>query len=75
MAGAWPRVSGERGDGLGLASMRDRARAAGGSVEINSEAGHGTRIQVTVPYGPVRCRSRCGPFHSRVVRGRSPDRP
>jgi signal transduction histidine kinase len=41
-----------QGDGLGLASMRDRARATGGRVEINSQAGHGTRIEVTVPYGP-----------------------
>ena len=35
--------------GLGLLSMRERAEAIGGSLEIRSEPGAGTRLDVTVP--------------------------
>lgn len=35
--------------GLGLASMRERASLAGGRVRIRSHPGHGTRIEVEVP--------------------------
>ena len=35
--------------GLGLASMRDRARTAGGKLTISSAAGAGTRVRMRVP--------------------------
>ncbi len=41
------RVNGE--PGLGLRSMRERARLAGGYLKINSVPGKGTRIEATVP--------------------------
>ena len=34
---------------FGLISMRERARLLGGKLEINSEIGNGTLIQVTIP--------------------------
>jgi signal transduction histidine kinase len=36
---------------LGLASMRERARAAGGRVEVTSEPGRGTTVRLEVPAG------------------------
>ncbi len=39
---------------LGLASMRERARLAGGTFEMLSEPGRGTTVRVTVPIGEVR---------------------
>ena len=39
--------------GLGLENIRERAAAAGGVVRIRSRAGHGTHIDVTVPYEPA----------------------
>ncbi len=42
----------ERGrGGLGLASMEERARLAGGSFHVESSPGHGARIVVEVPVG------------------------
>ena len=38
-----------RGGGLGLLSMEERARAAGGSLTITSAHGRGTRLQVQLP--------------------------
>ncbi|MEZ5365623.1 MAG: PAS domain S-box protein [Bryobacterales bacterium] len=35
--------------GLGLTSMRERAGAIGGSIEIHSEPGAGTRVELTAP--------------------------
>ena len=35
--------------GLGLASMRDRAAAAGGTLTINSAPGKGARVRLSVP--------------------------
>jgi signal transduction histidine kinase len=35
--------------GLGLASMRDRAAAVGGTLLVRSAAGTGTRIRMSVP--------------------------
>jgi signal transduction histidine kinase len=35
--------------GMGLAGMHERAKAIGGQVEIDSEPGHGTRINLTIP--------------------------
>jgi len=39
---------------LGLRSMRERALAVGGSLEVSSSRGHGTRIVVRVPSAPPR---------------------
>ena len=36
-------------DGNGLAGMRDRARALGGTLSIDSPRGHGTRLLLRVP--------------------------
>ncbi len=38
--------------GLGLASMRDRATAAGAALDIRSAPGRGTRIRLVMPTGP-----------------------
>jgi len=35
--------------GLGLVSMQERVRLVGGSFEITSKAGNGTRVQVRIP--------------------------
>jgi signal transduction histidine kinase len=40
--------------GLGLASMRERAAAVGGSLTIRSSAGAGTRVRMIVPPGGPR---------------------
>jgi signal transduction histidine kinase len=37
-------------DGLGLASMRQRVQAVGGSIDIASSPKAGTRIEVRVPF-------------------------
>jgi len=39
--------------GLGILSMRGRARALGGEFEIHSKPGKGTRIDVWVPVEPI----------------------
>jgi PAS domain S-box-containing protein len=45
-------VSGsERPAGLGLVSIRERTRVVGGTVEIESEPGRGTRLIVRIPDG------------------------
>ena len=38
-----------RGTGLGLATLQDLTEVVGGSVHIESEVGHGTRVQVSLP--------------------------
>jgi PAS domain S-box-containing protein len=38
-------------EGLGLAGMRERAALAGGRLEIQSKAGHGTLVRFMVPLG------------------------
>lgn len=40
-----------RGSGLGLMSMRERARKAGGSLTVVSHPGTGTTLTVVVPHG------------------------
>ena len=42
---------------LGLRSMRERASGVGGSLEVVSSRGRGTRIVVTVPSGQSRPRA------------------
>jgi signal transduction histidine kinase len=37
------------GEHLGIAGMRDRARRAGGTLEIASQPGRGTRVSLTLP--------------------------
>jgi signal transduction histidine kinase len=39
-------------DGYGLFTMRDRAALLGGTVDIDSVVGRGTRVTVTVPERP-----------------------
>lgn len=39
------------GRGLGLMGMRERARNAGGEIEIDSRPGEGTRVTVEIPIG------------------------
>jgi two-component system sensor histidine kinase NreB len=39
----------DRGSGLGLIGMRERAEALGGTLSITSEPGKGSSITVTVP--------------------------
>ena len=41
----------DSGRGLGLLGMRERAELFGGTVEIESSPGQGTRIRVRVPIG------------------------
>lgn len=38
---------------FGLATMRERAEAVGGSFTVTSEPGHGTRIAVCLPQEPI----------------------
>jgi hypothetical protein len=47
--GAGFDVAASRG-GLGLVSMEERARLAGGCVQVHSEVGRGTTIRVDVPF-------------------------
>ena len=49
-------LAADRGDGdgvhgMGLVGMRERARHAGGVLEIDSEPGRGTRVRVELPVG------------------------
>lgn len=44
-----PRAREARG-GLGLISMEERVRAVGGVLDIDSRPGHGTHIQVRIPF-------------------------
>jgi signal transduction histidine kinase/ligand-binding sensor domain-containing protein len=47
----WPsRPSGEGVHGFGLSSMAERVRIIGGKMKIESAAGSGTALRVTVPY-------------------------
>ncbi|RMH01914.1 MAG: two-component sensor histidine kinase [Planctomycetota bacterium] len=45
------------GSGLGLPTVRRLVEAHGGSVEIQSSPGHGTRVRVTLPLPPAGGRS------------------
>jgi PAS domain S-box-containing protein len=51
-------------EGLGFVSMRERLRIVGGQLEIHSQPGQGTRIEVSVPLSHTRQRANAG-----VVKG------
>jgi signal transduction histidine kinase len=40
--------------GIGLVSMKERVEALGGSLEIRSSTGAGTRVEATVPLDAVQ---------------------
>ena len=42
---------GQPGDGVRLVSMRDRICAAGGTLDVSSQPGHGTIVYGVVPSG------------------------
>jgi signal transduction histidine kinase len=42
------------GKGLGLISMSERLEAIGGTLQIHSKPGHGTRLEIRVPVGVAR---------------------
>jgi signal transduction histidine kinase len=44
--------AGSSGSGLGLAIVHDIVSAHGGKVEVESHAGSGTRVRLTLPTGP-----------------------
>jgi signal transduction histidine kinase len=50
-------VDGVWGKGLGLVSMKERLEAIGGSLEIHSRPGAGTRVEATVPLDAVQARA------------------
>ena len=47
-----PKTRPEKSDGVGLDSMRERAAQIDAKLEIETAAGHGTSIIVTVPEPP-----------------------
>jgi signal transduction histidine kinase len=53
-----PRL--EKGEGFGLGNMRKRASEIDGRFEIQTAAGHGTTIIVTVPISSFRTREELG---------------
>ncbi len=44
-------LAGQLGNGYGVQSMRERAEAVGGRLEVRSQPGQGTRVEVQVPMG------------------------
>jgi DNA-binding NarL/FixJ family response regulator/signal transduction histidine kinase len=48
-----PDVINKSSGRLGLASVSERARQVGGSLRIESAAGHGTRVQLELPFSPA----------------------
>lgn len=47
-----------RADGWGLATMSERATEAGGSLEIESSPGEGTRLTLTIPFQALNQKGR-----------------
>lgn len=61
--GVQPDGASERAEGTGLIGMRERARTLGGSLEIQSREGGGTRVAAVIPLegrGENRGRTRSG---------------
>ncbi|MEC7523187.1 MAG: ATP-binding protein [Myxococcota bacterium] len=61
------------GTGLGLTICRDIVESHGGSIDIESEVGEGTRVQIALPaYGepPAKKRARSAQRSSRAARGK-----
>lgn len=52
-AGFVTSTNSRRHQGLGLASMHERAQRLGGNVVIDSQPGQGTRILALIPLGPL----------------------
>jgi signal transduction histidine kinase len=46
-------VNAVAGKGIGLVSIRERLQMLGGSVNIRSRPGRGTRLEMSVPLCPV----------------------
>ncbi|HVS01269.1 MAG TPA: PAS domain S-box protein [Thermoanaerobaculia bacterium] len=66
--GGLPVAGVEEAPSLGLLSMRERARASGGSLVIDSAPGGGTRVIAEIPVKPPRQHAR------RTRRDANPDR-
>jgi len=67
-----PETAGGAARRLGLASMRDRARAAGGRLTVRSRRGGGTSVRVEVPCSAASGRS--GDWSGPPGEARGPDR-
>jgi signal transduction histidine kinase len=62
--------------GLGLTSMRERVETVGGTLEIHTTRGSGTRVKVTVPIqSPEGASLLMSPGSTRVARTPSPEEP
>lgn len=42
-------------EGFGLLGMHERAQRIGATLTVDARPGHGTRIETSLPIGPVRC--------------------
>jgi PAS domain S-box-containing protein len=51
------RVEEERGAGLGLVGMQERAVMLGGAVRVESDPGEGTRVRIELPAAAVEARN------------------